>query len=880
MLEWLKQKKLFPLILIFGIIIFTNQKIYLMDFPITNFDNLTLGMATARNIDISKAILWYMIYAVPLCFLFAFFFNKSFLYKKSIEFLSRFEINLGESDSFLIVIILSFILLGRTDIFSVILTICFGLIVIFIKEKEIVLSAWLSAILAFSIPIFFASQFIFNVEILFSIFAIVLLIFLSSQKNISSVFVKLYPFVIAGIADFILLNLLEIFLVRGYSISDNILILPYILAGISLFFLKPSAEKNYDKKVLRGSLILAVFLFTPVLGNGGYFDFFEGANHGLTIEDFATGRGLPLIDNFDAHMLSLTLGGIIYLLLSGDYFGALLSPYFQLILMLLGLPSLFWLLKKFFSENQAFIILVIFPFGGVLSIFPGLIAISLFYFWKNNPDFKKSLLVQITISLLCLYRIDLGASFGFALFLCPILFCLIHKQYKILAQYFLAAILWATAFFSVVWSLDFEFAKEFLTAFNSNQNWAYGDLGKVLRVELVYFVVPALIAIFLLPILQKIIRKQEQDNDWIFLFLYVTFFFGISRMMVRHTFVELAIGTYVAEILLFALLVSSVVRSYKVVAFVGVFFIYVASCTHAQQDSVMLHVSSVSVAVNSVHLKQDEFFKYPAEDDKNQITAYKNFFDSMLKPDETYLDFSNQTLFFATVGRKSPVYINQFPAMVNGVKGQLQALQTIEKKIDKIKFVVMPYLQRPNVQYSCLTTIDGILNLDRYYLLTEYITKHYRPFCRVGFFAVWCKKSEYETLRSKDIADNTNREYLDYNYELPENHNHYLQNIPYLWGKSFLQTKIIDFKDVHSILNHTGFITMEITSNEDIEAWFKLYGEKIADIVYSFKVKPGKNLYRFRVSSDILWQSDLIKNFDYGIGNAKLEKIYFEEVEQ
>ena len=80
MLEWLKQKKLFPLILIFGIIIFANQKIYLMDFPITNFDNLTLGMATARNIDISKAILWYMIYAVPLCFLFAFFFNKSFLY--------------------------------------------------------------------------------------------------------------------------------------------------------------------------------------------------------------------------------------------------------------------------------------------------------------------------------------------------------------------------------------------------------------------------------------------------------------------------------------------------------------------------------------------------------------------------------------------------------------------------------------------------------------------------------------------------------------------------------------------------------------------------------------------------------------------------------
>ena len=396
MLERLKQKNFMLLILVFGIMIFVSRKIYLMDFPITNFDNLTLGMATAKNIDISQAMLWYMIYALPLCFLFAWFFNKSFLYEKSATILGKIKINLEESTAFLVMTMLAFFILGRS-LFAVICTSCLGLILIFSREKEKVLVAWLSSIFAFSVLIFFVGQFIFNAEILFSAFAIISGIFLSAQKNISIVFAKLYPFVMASIADFILLNLLEISLVRGYSINEAILVMPYAFAGMSLFFWKPSAEKNYDKKILYGSLILAVFLFTPVLGNGGYIDFFEGSNHGLAVAQFVTNSDLPLIDNLDAHMLSVTLGGILYFLLSGDYVGALFAPYYYFIIMSVGLPSLFWLLKKFFTETQAFIILALFPFGEIYQIVPGFIAIIAFYFWKNNPNFIKSLVIQMLI---------------------------------------------------------------------------------------------------------------------------------------------------------------------------------------------------------------------------------------------------------------------------------------------------------------------------------------------------------------------------------------------------------------------------------------------------------------------------------------------------
>ena len=68
------------LIPVFLLMIFLGRKICQMDFPITDFTNITLSLATLRNVDISKAALWYLVYVLPLCFLFAWLFNKSALY--------------------------------------------------------------------------------------------------------------------------------------------------------------------------------------------------------------------------------------------------------------------------------------------------------------------------------------------------------------------------------------------------------------------------------------------------------------------------------------------------------------------------------------------------------------------------------------------------------------------------------------------------------------------------------------------------------------------------------------------------------------------------------------------------------------------------------
>ncbi|MBQ7628632.1 MAG: hypothetical protein IJS81_00225 [Selenomonadaceae bacterium] len=53
------------------------------------------------------------------------------------------------------------------------------------------------------------------------------------SENFTKIFAKLYPFLLAGITSFILLNVLEILLVRGHNVNVRILYAPYILAALS-----------------------------------------------------------------------------------------------------------------------------------------------------------------------------------------------------------------------------------------------------------------------------------------------------------------------------------------------------------------------------------------------------------------------------------------------------------------------------------------------------------------------------------------------------------------------------------------------------------------------------------------------------------------------
>ena len=143
---------------IFLFMIFVCRKIYLMDFPITNFDNITFGMATAKNIDISKAILWYTAYVLPICFLFAWLFNKSALYDKVKNFIGEIKSTKDETTLFLMTILFSFFILSAHEANSLIFAVGFALISLFGRNDEVGVTAWLSSLYIFAVPIFCLSQ--------------------------------------------------------------------------------------------------------------------------------------------------------------------------------------------------------------------------------------------------------------------------------------------------------------------------------------------------------------------------------------------------------------------------------------------------------------------------------------------------------------------------------------------------------------------------------------------------------------------------------------------------------------------------------------------------------------------------------------------------
>ena len=849
---------------IFFLMIFVGMKIFRMEFPITNFDNLVFSMATAKNIDISKAILWYMAYAVPICFLFAWLFEKSFLYDKAKNFFAQLEVKKDEKTLFLMIVLLSFLILCEHNTVTLIFAAGFALISLFGRNDEVSVTAWLSSIYIFAVPIFCLSQYVRHPENVFLIFIAVTSIYFCLAKNFSKIFARLYPFLIAGISSLILLTVLEILLVRGFTVSEKILFVPYIFAAAAGIFLKTNPEKNYEQKILRGSIILIMLSAVPILGNAQWpADFFEGSNHGLSIQEFVQYGELPLISNFDAHMLFHTLSGLIWFGLTGDYIGAMFSPYTNMIQVMIGVPSFFYLFTKFLPERQAFILVVFFPLLITTLILPGLIVLPTFIFWKRNPNFFRSLIVQITISALCLYRIDLGVSFGFALFAVPILFCLLKKNYKSLREYIFAAVLWASTFFAVVFFvLNFEFAEEFFTAFNSNQHWALGDLGETKRVIFLYFIMPAIMAILFLPVARRILDKSETENDWIILFLYLTFIFGIQRIIVRHTYAEM--NPDPLKFILIALLIVNFCKAYKAVVFSGIWFVILAIFMHLNHISVISSLASTAAAVTSVHSQQHQYFAEFNENDQTQMDLMKKFFDENLHEDETYFDFTNLSLFFAITNRKNPVYINQCPAMINSVKkGQLLALGDLEKSKSKIKFVTMPYTSIPY--------LDGILNCDRYYLLSEWIYKNFQPYQPLGYLFIW------------KLKDNVSTESLNYNYEPAEYHIHNLGYIPQLLGKSSVQSEIIELPaagnglyNLKNVIGKAGFISMEISSDSDEEIQFKIKGNAVNDVVYRFQITEGTHVYRFRVSSEMLWHSGKLETLD--VENLPVNKIYFEEI--
>uniref|UniRef100_UPI0028A2843A hypothetical protein n=1 Tax=Sedimentibacter saalensis TaxID=130788 RepID=UPI0028A2843A len=490
-------------------------------------------------------------------------------------------------------------------------------------------------------------------------------------------------------------------------------------------------------------------------------DFFEQSNHGSAIYGFLENMQIPIIENFDAHMLSQSIGGIIYGLFNGDSIGAIfvgysLTPIFIIIL--------YYVICMCFNNRISFLILLFTPILAdyTYSLYAfGLVSIVVTINLYNKKDKKDYYIYWICLAITCIYRLDIGMAYGVCSVVVYLLMYVIkkHKDILELKRCFISFVITTTMFLIVYFVVcmikdinPINRALEFINIANSNINWSYSYWGdtNLIAYSICYLIFPvAVIVLLLISTYKKIINNNSiSDNQFIILLIIgLGYILNLSRGIVRHSLAEnIQYFVISSVVLFFSLYYSFYSDKHKLQRFIFAEISMLIIVNLLLRPNIFESPTLLNAATTKLN---DASEYYEAGNNKKErvvisdsmkeiYVPLKTIFDELLDSDETYLDFTNQTLLYSLLQRSKPVYVNQSPGLLSGEYSQQQFIEQIENSEDDVTFVLMPLRN-----FGLSDQLDGIPNSYRYYLVSEYISNNYSPLLSNNDFAVWCRNDLY-----------------------------------------------------------------------------------------------------------------------------------------
>ena len=496
-------------------------------------------------------------------------------------------------------------------------------------------------------------------------------------------------------------------------------------------------------------------------------EFFEFANHGLSVDHFFRYGKIPILETFDAHMLSNQIFAYLYGFLNGyEPWSPFL--YASLVVIFMNL-IIFYLLKKYMNPYLAFAICICFPLLSTFSnnyIFSGILALTLWNVLQNGSK-RNFYWFWISIIFLCLYQLDIGYSAVIAGILTYFSIKFFRKEnyeWKKLLTTF--GITFASFFIVfIILSLikdinPFTRLKEFLVVAMSNQNFTFADLGNTNHglFRILYYILPLLIIsliawVYLKGILSKdfisMIREKKERYAALVFFLFFSFFFlfNLTRGIVRHSFM-FQVSTFITGT--FTLAIGSFIfihrKKSNIPLFLAVALLFFTLVNFRAETFMNKEESSLAKAIHSASFSQQfqesqDFngTRVTPGTDTSETNYLKSILDAVLTEEETYFDFSSTNYYHALVGRENPLYVNQTPILLNGEDAQQDALTALKNQ--NIKVVLMAKKENP------WFTIDAIPIDFKYYLLSEYIYKNFTPLVSLGLADVFVAKNQKETFQ-------------------------------------------------------------------------------------------------------------------------------------
>lgn len=584
---------------------------------------------------------------------------------------------------------------------------------------------------------------------------------------------------------FNIINLKTGFVFKNPNLLFFVLTLFAIAIAIIYFkFLSKNELKNIDydpiEKYHFPLLIvsLAFMISQPWRMYGPENEFFEFANHGLSVDHFFRYGSIPIVETFDAHMLSNQLFAYVYGLINGyePWAPFLYGSYILIFIYLL----VFVLLKRIIGGFYAFIILLCFPMLSILIssfVYSGIVALLLLSL-INKKCTKQFYWFWASIVLLCLFRLDLGFASAMAGIVSYfIIHFITQKEYHL--KTFLKTGVISVAFTVFVFVIlclfkgvnPFNRLLELLSIAMSNQNWAYENMGDSNHVlfRLSYYILPILTLFLLVKTIlravvvrayfSKITESKSQLAALIFfIFFSLVFYFNIPRGIVRHHFlfnnVVLITSTIPFALLSYIYILKRKNNLVKLLSILIItfFVINLTTLSFQNKSKSIFKEAFVSAPFNEKFQTAYGFPKSRMSETFSlaEIKYFKEILDKLLLPDETYFDFSSTNYYHALVERKNPLYVNQSPLLLNGDKSQDFALGQLKKT--KIPIVLMP--NKENIWHQ----IDGIPVEHKYYKISEFIYQRYSPFLKMKDFTIYVDNLKKESFEQK-LKTGSNKKY-------------------------------------------------------------------------------------------------------------------------
>ena len=506
-------------------------------------------------------------------------------------------------------------------------------------------------------------------------------------------------------------------------------------------------------------------------------DMFESANYGILISDFFDYGSIPIVEHYGGHMLANVWEGILYGLVNNDYIGAVVSPYSSLFLIVL-VVLFFYLIKNAWNEDMALFVTLFFPFYSFWNYYGlgMLICLAAMAYVRKN-SYSHAVLLWLSFIWCALYRLDLGFAYGMAVIVSLSIYIIVSKNWKAIKELGVTLLGWGLIGFGA-WVVicirkgidPINRLLEFLLLTLSNQNWAQPGIGNIGNTVFVwsYCIIPFMVVICLLYVVfSKKIRESIGDEKWILLLVLGFSYVGnFSRGLVRHSLVEGVTYIVMWCAYLFLALSLSVFKSNKKLI-LPVFMALMLFDTLFFQESNFTATCIVDGTASTPgtiveswipgRFDNEDQMTYWEELSYNQqvvdrvqlnenlqlmIDSYETIINTLLKDDETFVDFINKTMIYSIIGRENPAYISQSPMQLSGEFTQRQFLDEIQGS----PIVLMPIDADDSYSFA----LDRVANAYRYYKVVEYVYHNYVPLCKCGdIYAIWCLPEKYDEYQSK-----------------------------------------------------------------------------------------------------------------------------------